>query len=81
MADDIALGYSGQRVLSVISVLVVFMSGGVGFLIGSVSPSQANAIDLWLFAFQPTPINMAVYIMTITMMVFLALFSFIKILS
>lgn len=78
MADDIAQGYSGQRVLSVISASVVLLTGGLGFLIGSVLRPRAGVIGVWIFTFRPTPISMAVYGMALTMMVFIVLFLLVK---
>ena len=81
MADDIAQGHSGQRVLSLISVLMVLMVGWVGFLIGSAAQPQAGAVGVWIFTFRPTPVSMAVYGMAVTTMVFFGLYLLVKIIS
>jgi hypothetical protein len=50
MADDVAQGYSGQRVLGLVSVLIIAMIGGVGFLVGVFSQSKDSTIGIWVFA-------------------------------
>lgn len=79
MADDVAQGYSGQRVLGLVSVLIIIAIGGVGFLVGVFSQSKDSIIGIWVFAFQPTPVSMAVYGMVVTTLVLLVSFSLIKI--
>ena len=78
MADDIVRGYSGQRVLSLISALIIIMTGGVGFLVGAFSQPRASAVYIWIFTFQPTPVSMAVYGMVFTTIIFLILLLLIK---
>lgn len=58
---------SGRALLGVVFVGAVSLAGGFGYFIGSIGPSALGSVGLFgVTVFEPTPIGMALYGMTVT---------------
>ncbi|PSP74686.1 hypothetical protein BRC86_05205 [Halobacteriales archaeon QS_3_64_16] len=66
---------SGRRLVAVVFVGSVLLAGGFGYFIGSIGPRALGSISVFgLTVFEPTPVGMALYGMTVTGLVLGILF-------
>jgi hypothetical protein len=58
---------SGRRLVAVVFVGSVLLAGSFGYLVGDIGPRALGAVGVFgLMIFEPTPVGMALYGMTVT---------------
>lgn len=58
---------SGRGLVAVVFVGSVLLAGGFGYFVGSIGPRALGPVGIFgLWVFEPTPVGMALYGMTVT---------------
>lgn len=66
MTDENTPGFGGRRIILLLYVIVVSITGLMGGIIGSIGLRDAQPVDAFgVVTFQPTPLGLAAFGMTV----------------